>query len=55
MLGSAISDLSAFVIATFLAELSAELLNLTGLLALLFGTLALVTWFIGKRRKVRVN
>jgi hypothetical protein len=55
LLGSAISDLSAFVIATFLAELSAELLNLTGLLALLFGTLALVTWFIGKRRKVRVN
>ena len=55
LLGSVISDLSAFVIATFLAELSAQLLNLTGLLALLFGTLAIVAWVIGKRRKVLVN
>jgi hypothetical protein len=55
LLSAAISDLSAFVIATFLAEISAELINLTGLLSLLFGALAIVAWFLGKRRKVRAN
>ena len=54
-LGSEISDLSAIVIAAYLSELSAKLLNLTGLLALLFGALALFTWFLINRRKARSN
>jgi len=52
-LGSEISDLSAIVIAAYLSELSAKLLNLTGLLALLFGALALLTWLPLYRRKAQ--
>ena len=50
-IGSEISDLSGIVIATYLSELSAKLLNLIGLLALLFGALALVFWIAVNRRK----
>lgn len=50
-IGSEVSDLSAIVIAAYLSELSAKLLNLTGLLALLFGALALLTWLPAYRRK----
>lgn len=50
-IGSAISDLSALVIAAYLSELSAGLLNLTGLLALFFGALALGFWVLANRRK----
>lgn len=53
LIGSDISDLSALVIAQFLSELSDTLLNLTGLLALIFGGLALGLWLIGSRRKAR--
>ena len=52
-IGSAISDLSALVMAAFLSELSAKLLNLTGLLALLFAALAFGFWLASNRRKVR--
>jgi hypothetical protein len=52
-IGSAISDLSALVMAAFLSELSAKLLNLTGLLALLFATLASGFWLASNRRKAR--
>jgi hypothetical protein len=52
-IGPDISDLSALVIAQFLSELSNGLLNLTGLLALVCGSLALGLWLIGNRRKVR--
>lgn len=54
-IGSAISDLSALVIAAYLAELSAELLNLTGLLALFFGALSFGCWLIVNRRKARAR
>jgi hypothetical protein len=54
-LGSEISDLSAIVIAAYLSELSAKLLNLTGLLALLFGALALFAWLLINRRKAQSN
>jgi len=50
-IGSAISDLAALVIATYLAELSAELLNLIGLLTLVFGSLAIGFWLLLNRRK----
>lgn len=50
-IGPAISDLSAFVISAYLSELSAGLLNLTGLLALFFGALALAFWALLNRRK----
>lgn len=49
--GSEISDLSAIVIATYLSELSAELLNLVGFLALIFGFLAIGFWVLLNRRK----
>lgn len=52
-IGSAISDLSALVIAAFLSELSDRLLSLTGLLALSFGVLALGFWYLANRRKAR--
>ena len=52
-IGSAISDLSASVMAAFLSELSAKLLNLTGLLALLFSALAFGFWLPTNRRKSR--
>lgn len=52
-LGSEISDLSAIVIAAYLSDLSAKLLNLIGLLALLFGVLALLTWLPARRLKAR--
>jgi hypothetical protein len=54
-LGSEISDLSAIVIAAYLSELSAKLLNLIGLLALLFGVLALLTWLPAHRRKAQLS
>ena len=50
-LGASISDLSALVIAAFLVDLSDELLNLTGVLALCFGILAIALWLLGGRRK----
>jgi hypothetical protein len=50
-IGSAISDLSALVMAAFLSELSAKVLNLTGLLALLFAALAFGFWLASNRRK----
>lgn len=49
--GGAISDLSALVIATYLAELRAELMNLLGLLTLVFGILAIGFWLLLTRRK----
>jgi hypothetical protein len=55
VIGSEISDLSAIVIAAYLAELSSKLLNLTGLLSLAFGVLALVLWAVTNRRKSRTN
>ncbi len=51
-LSTSISDLSAVVIAAYLSELSAELLNLTGMLALLFGALGFGFWALAHRRKV---
>ena len=50
-IGSAISDLSALVMAAFLSELSTKLLNLTGLLALLFAALAFGFWAASNRLK----
>jgi len=50
-IGSAVSDLSAQVIAKYLSDLSAKLLSLTGTLALLFGLLALILWALINRRK----
>ena len=55
VIGSEISDLSAIVIAAYLAELSAKLLNLTGILSLAFGVLALALWSVVSRRKSRTN
>ena len=52
-IGSNISNLSGIVIAAYLSELSARLLNLIGLLALLFGALALIFWLAVNRRKAR--
>ena len=52
-IGSAISDLSALVMAAFLSELSAKLLNVTGLLALLCASLAFGFWLATNRRKSR--
>jgi len=49
-----ISQLSALVIAAYLADLSAHLLNLTGLLALLFGFLSFAFWVLAKRRTARL-
>lgn len=51
--GANISELSAQVIAAYLSELSAALLNLTGLLALLFGFLSFAFWVLAKRRTAR--
>jgi hypothetical protein len=53
LIGSEISDLSAIVIAAYLSELSTRLMNLTGLLALLFGSLALLLWLPVNRRKAQ--
>lgn len=50
-IGPAISDLAALVISAYLSELSAGLLNITGLLALFFGTLALGFWALLNRRR----
>jgi hypothetical protein len=50
-IGSAISDFSALVIAKYLSELSAELLNLIGLLTLVFGLLSIGLWLLLTRRK----
>ncbi len=50
-IGSAISELSAVVISAYLSELSAGLLDLTGLLALFFGALTLGFWALINRRK----
>lgn len=49
--GSQISDLSAMVMAAFLAELSAKLLNVSGQLALMFAGLAFGFWLASRRRK----
>jgi hypothetical protein len=49
--GSAISDLAALVIASYLSAVSADLLNLTGFLAMFFGLLALCFWIQLNRRK----
>jgi hypothetical protein len=51
-IGTSVSDLSALVISVYVSELSAQLLSLTGLLALFFGALAMVFWFLANRRKV---
>lgn len=48
--GANISELSAQVIADYLSELSASLLNLTGLLALFFGFMSFAFWVLAKRR-----
>ena len=53
LIGSEISEISSVVMATYLSQLSATLLNLTGLLALSFGALALLLWFPVLRRKAR--
>ena len=50
-IGPAISGLAAFVISAYLSDLSAGLLNLTGLLALFFGVLAMGFWIAVNRRK----
>lgn len=52
-IGPEISDLSATVLAAFVSDLSATLLNLTGLLALAFGALVLLFWMLMIRRKAR--
>ena len=49
--GSAISDLAALVIASYLSAVSADLLNLMGFLAMFFGLLALSFWIQLNRRK----
>ena len=54
-LGSEISDLSSIVIAAYLSELSTRLMNLTGLLALSFGSLALLLWLPVNRRKAQCS
>lgn len=46
---SAVSDLSALVIREYLFDISAELLNLLGFLALVFGSLAFGLWALAKR------
>ena len=53
VIGSEISDLSSVVIAAYLSELSSKLLNLTGLLALMFGALAIIFWLLASRRKAQ--
>lgn len=53
LVDSVISSLAALVIAGYVSELSAELLNLTGLFALFFGSLAIIIWLIENRRKAR--
>jgi hypothetical protein len=55
VIGSEISDLSSIVIAAYLSELSSRLLNLTGLLSLAFGALALVLWLVTNRRKAQAS
>jgi hypothetical protein len=55
VIGSEISDLSSIVIAAYLSELSSKLLNLTGLLSLAFGALALVLWLVTNRRKAQAS
>lgn len=55
VIASEISSLSAIVIAAYLSDLSAKLLNLTGLLSLTFGALALVLWSVANRRKSRIG
>jgi uncharacterized membrane protein len=54
-IGDSISDLSAVVIATYLAALSQSLLNLIGGLALVFGIVALGLWLFGARRDATEN
>jgi hypothetical protein len=53
VIGSEISDLSSVVIAAYLSALSSKLLNLTGLLALMFGALAIIFWLLASRRKAQ--
>lgn len=51
IIGTEISDLSAAVIATYLAEISARLFRLSGSLALGFGAIAMILWLVEHRRK----
>jgi hypothetical protein len=55
IVGSDISNLSAQVITAFLSHLSEELLNLTGILTLVFGALALGFWVLAARLKASAN
>lgn len=50
-IGLSLTDLSALVIASYLSEVSAGLLNLTGFLSILFGLLAVGFWIQLNRRK----
>jgi hypothetical protein len=55
VIGSEISDLSSIVIAAYLSELSSKLLNLTGLISLTFGALALTLWSVANRRRAQTS
>jgi len=55
IVGSDISDFAGVVITSYLAELSFEILNLVGLLTLVFGVLAIWFWLLLNRRKTRTS
>jgi hypothetical protein len=55
IVGSTLSGLSARVINAYLSKLCADLLNLTGLLALIFGAITLGFWVLANRRKVSAS
>jgi hypothetical protein len=55
VIGTELTDLSSIVIAAYLSELSSKLLNLTGLLSLAFGALAIISWPMARRRKSRIS
>jgi hypothetical protein len=55
VVGSEISDLSSIVIAAYLSDLSSKLLNLTGLISLTFGALALTLWSVANSRRARAR
>jgi len=52
---SEISELSSVVIAAYISELSSKLFNLTGLLTLMFGALALAFWLVANGRKAQAS
>ncbi len=54
-ISDSVSDISAIVMATYLAALSNSLLNLIGGLALFFALTALAMWLVGSRRTVPRN